>query len=282
MLFWNKKKIVTDTYSQYGIPGHNFITNGCRIKVVIDPPKTYFSKELKKDTRNYDKLLLIHGCETPDINEIKQEVIIHSTSFDKICSFDREVVDQCTNAEFFCFGSCWVLTDKNGKQVGMKDEYVNCFEPKSQFEVSFIHSNKRELPGHQLRYSILPLLAKEYKFRLNFPKERVETKIALFKNAMFHITIENSRYDNYITEKVIDCFMSYTIPIYWGCPNISEHFDKNGIISFNTKEELKEILDKLSPEDYLTRMEAVKRNYEIAKEGYAFFFDKINYFISKL
>lgn len=282
MFFWNKKKIVTDTYSQYGIPGHNFITRDCRIRVIIDPPKSYFGRELRKDTRDYDKLLLIHGCETPDINDIKQEVITHAASFDKVYSFDREVVDAHANAEFFCFGSCWVLTDKEGKQIGMKADYHNCFDTNKKFELSFIRSNKKELPGHQLRHAIMPLLDKTYKFSLNFPKERIETKIPLFKDAMFHLTIENSRYENYITEKVIDCFMSYTIPIYWGCPNIGEHFDASGIITFNSKEELEKILENLTEEDYYSRLEAVKKNYETAKEGYAFFFDKINGFISEL
>ena len=121
-----------------------------------------------------------------------------------------------------------------------------------------------------------------YGFELLFPKERLENKIPLFKEAMFHVTIENSRHTNYITEKVIDCFMSYTIPIYWGCPNIGDHFDMNGIITFNTKEELKEILTKLSPADYHSRMEAVRRNYDIAKDQFAFFFDRVNAEIEKL
>ncbi len=281
MFFWKKKKNVTDTYSPFGIPSHNFITGDCRLKLIIDPPASYFSKALKKDRQSYDNLLLIHGCETPDLNNIKQQVLDHASSFTKVYSFDKEVVEKCPNAEAFYFGSSWVLTNVQGQQIGMKDEYHNCFKLKNEFELSFIHSAKKELPGHVLRHSILPLLEKEHPFRLNFPKERIATKIPLFEKAMFHIAIENSRYENYITEKIIDCFMTYTIPVYWGCPNIGEHFDKHGIIQFDTKEELAEILHSLSPEDYTSRMEAVKKNYAIARENYAFFFDKINTYIAE-
>ena len=37
--------------------------------------------------------------------------------------------------------------------------------------------------------------------------------------------------------------MSYTIPIYWGCPNISEFFNTKGIIFFDTKEQLNTIIN---------------------------------------
>jgi hypothetical protein len=281
-MFWKSKKPVTETYSPFGIPGHNFITRDFRLKIIIDPTKEYFSRKLKRDVKAFDKLLLIHGCETPDLNDIKKEVIVHADSFTKILSFDADVVNSCVNAEPFYFGSCWVLTNRSGNGAGLKEEYHSAFDIKSKFQVSFIKSNKNELPGHKLRHSILPLLENEYSFDLFFPKERLETKIPLFKDAMFHITIENSQYDNYITEKVIDCFMSYTIPIYWGCPNISEYFDKKGIIFFNTKEELHKILENLTPEFYVERIEAIKHNYNIAKENFAFFFDKINDTISKL
>ncbi len=281
-MFWKKKEPVTETYSQYGIPGHNFLTRDKRIKIIIDPPSSYFGSKLKKDQKNFDKLLLIHGAETPDINDIKKEVLEHAGSFTKVLSFDPEVVAKHANAEHFCFGSCWVLTDNNGNNIGMRKDYHNTFSTDKKFEVSFIKSNKKDLPGHQLRHSIIPLLEEKFAFDLLFPKERIDTKIPLFKNAMFHITIENSRYTNYITEKVIDCFMSYTIPIYWGCPNIGDYYDKNGIITFETIEELKNILKELTPEIYRSKLESVKHNYEVAKKHHAFFFDHINEITEKL
>ena len=40
-------------------------------------------------------------------------------------------------------------------------------------------------------------------------------KTELFIDSMFHIAIENNKAINYFTEKLIDCFVSKTIPIYW-------------------------------------------------------------------
>jgi hypothetical protein len=48
-----KEKVINDNYSQYGIPKY-FSQSHCRLKIVIDPPKSYFGYKLKKDRRNYD------------------------------------------------------------------------------------------------------------------------------------------------------------------------------------------------------------------------------------
>lgn len=37
------------------------------------------------------------------------------------------------------------------------------------------------------------------------------------------VAIENSSQSNYWSEKIVDCILLYTMPIYWGCPNISEY-----------------------------------------------------------
>ncbi len=39
----------------------------------------------------------------------------------------------------------------------------------------------------------------------------------------------NSSNRGYHTEKIIDAFLSKTVPIYWGCPNLEElGYDPNG------------------------------------------------------
>ena len=85
---------------------------------------------------------------------------------------------------------------------------------------------------------------------------------------MYHIAVENSKQKNYFTEKIIDCFASRTIPIYWGCPNLGNWFDMDGIITFNHVSELKKIFDKLDEEFYHSKKEVIEKNFEIAKQFY--------------
>jgi hypothetical protein len=60
-------------------------------------------------------------------------------------------------------------------------------------------------------------------------------KLIPLESYEFSVAIENSRENNYITEKFYDCLLTDTIPIYCGAPNISDYFDPRGYI------ELKEI-----------------------------------------
>jgi len=41
----------------------------------------------------------------------------------------------------------------------------------------------------------------------------------------YSIVLENSQQINYWTEKLADAYLSWSIPIYWGCPNVDDFFD---------------------------------------------------------
>ena len=83
---------------------------------------------------------------------------------------------------------------------------------------------------------------------------------------MFHICVENTKQHNWFTEKISDAFNTKTIPIYWGCPNISDFgYDERGIIRFNNEFELIQILNSLTPELYNHMKPYIDYNYEVAK-----------------
>ena len=81
---------------------------------------------------------------------------------------------------------------------------------------------------------------------------------------MFHIAVENTKHNNYFTEKIIDAFLTKTLPIYWGCPNIDKYFNKDGILTFETEEELFNIVNNLTPEFYFSKLETIIKNYHTA------------------
>ena len=58
-----------------------------------------------------------------------------------------------------------------------------------------------------------------------------------------------------------------TIPIYWGCPNISDFFNKEGIITFDSIDELKTILENIDFDaHYNSSINAIDENIELAKK----------------
>ena len=151
---------------------------------------------------------------------------------------------------------------------------------------SIIASNKIITSGHKLRHSILQYLINENinidKYGGNFtklsysktkpytinhtPKDISNEKIIGLKDYMFSIIIENCKEDYYFTEKLIDCLLSGTVPIYWGCPSICKFFNSKGIITFNTIDELKEILKNITKEKYNSMKLYIKDNFEKAKK----------------
>ena len=85
-------------------------------------------------------------------------------------------------------------------------------------------------------------------------------------DSQFHICIENSKQNNYFTEKLIDCFVTKTIPIYWGCPNLHKFFDLSGIIIANSLDEIIEKCNSLTPETYEKMKEGIEKNFELAQQ----------------
>lgn len=58
-------------------------------------------------------------------------------------------------------------------------------------------------------------------------------KIERTKEYKFALSFENSEYDGYVSEKLIDAFRSDIIPIYWGGSKVSTEFNNKSFIDVN-------------------------------------------------
>jgi len=96
-----------------------------------------------------------------------------------------------------------------------------------------------------------------------------ERKEPIFKE-MFHIAIENCFLKHWYTEKIIDCFRSHVVPIYVGASAISEEFNKDGIISVSSVDEIISVCNNLTEDDYFSRMDAMNDNFNISERYMSF------------
>lgn len=153
--------------------------------------------------------------------------------------------------KFIPFGGCWI-----------KDSNFNIY-PKTKL-ISMVLSDKKYLKGHKIRHEIFKsYLGIDYYGRgTNNP---IEYKEASLKDYYFSIVIENSKTNNYFTEKLLDCFATGTIPIYWGCSNISDFFNPEGIININNVNDINNILSYLTPEYYNSKINAINENLLLSK-----------------
>jgi hypothetical protein len=194
----------------------------------------------------------------------------HNHLFDVVLTFDKTLLDRGENFRMNLLGTTW-----------LHESYRNIW-PKNK-RCSMILSNKKTTTGHKLRHAIaervsttVDVYGGAYRY-LPFTMTRAfapdhtpchlsNQKYRALKEYRFSIVIENCKEDYYFSEKLIDCFLCGTIPIYYGCPSIGNFFNSKGILSFTTLEECLSILDKISVSMYEEKMPYIQENYEKAKK----------------
>jgi len=104
--------------------------------------------------------------------------------------------------------------------------------------------------GHQRGY-----YGKNYKGQLNYDGK---CKLKGLLDYKYSIVLENSQQKNYWTEKLADAYLSWCVPLYWGCPNIPEYFPENSyhmldIKNQNSISQIKEIIKQPIDVEALTK-----------------------------
>ena len=196
--------------------------------------------------------------------EVYKAVDENADKFDLILAWHEDLLKHPNARHFTSFEiSQWSMLPE--KEL---DESWFQIYPKSKM-TSFVASGKAFSQGHAFRKSCFDYMRQNYGNDIHFfgrDFKPIKSKIEALKDYRFSIAMENSRFNNYFTEKILDCFLAGTIPIYRGPENIGDFFDINGILVFDTLDELVEIVNNLDEKTYHDKMDSVKKNYEIASE----------------
>jgi hypothetical protein len=182
--------------------------------------------------------------------------------FQVIMTWSDKVLNACSNAIFFKFGNTWFTEQEYG------------INREKKFQLSHLCGKLLKTYGHSIRHEIL---ARQEEIKL--PRKFYDVygdryditdarkgKAEVFGDSMFGIAIENTSHNGYFTEKIIDCFLLKTIPLYWGCSNIETFFNPEGIIKFENADDLIYISNTLDESYYRTKSAAIEENYQLALE----------------
>lgn len=130
-------------------------------------------------------------------------------------------------------------------------EYISIIPPKN---VCVIVSNSGDQEGRNTFYEKLGQkvhieYAGNYKnnvSRVTHPFMTPEF-IKFVSQYKFIITMENSKNEDYITEKIIEGFAANTIPVYWGSDNITNYFNEERFINIKTfsDEDMNDAINKI-------------------------------------
>lgn len=169
--------------------------------------------------------------------------------FDYVVSHDQALVDKVQGVPYI----------SGGTRIG--PEYWSPNYKKDRL-LSIVASPKRSMEGHRLRHRIIE---EEYMDAYGPEYINIERKFNALAPYMFHVAIENCKSLWWLTEALIDPLLTGTVPIYWGCPDVSM-FNEKGIIQVRDYAELRTAIARLTPEAYHERKEAILENFELAQQ----------------
>lgn len=183
----------------------------------------------------------------------------YKDKFDVILSHNLDLCNVVDKAKWYPWGTS--LLDS-------EEQFV--IYPKSKL-VSGNYSNKKWWTGHKFRFEAFEELKNDSVYQFvditgPFTYNDYIPKIDTLRDYYFSVQIENQKVDDFFSDKIIDCFLTGTIPIYRGTNNIGKYFDTDGIISFDTIDQLKDILKEITPSYYKSREKAIISNFHEAKK----------------
>ena len=159
------------------------------------------------------------------------------------------------NGTWSPLAECWT----NGSIPGSLDRTAEVID--KDFSVSYLMTAKNIYHTYQLRHDIWAIkdqiiIPKNFWNSNRDPIDNTEPKLKTTKNflsdkivlykSMFNICPENFIGDEEnFSQRLIDCFINRTIPIYRGYDDIGKHFNLDGMIIINSAIEA---LHKICPE----------------------------------
>jgi hypothetical protein len=173
--------------------------------------------------------------------------------FFKILTCNPGLLARTPNSERFLFGSTWV---PDWPQLTIEKTRM----------LSLIASGKTYYPGHKLRHQVVAWMqdqdiGADILGRGYTPFERKSDGLAPYR---YSVIIENVREPSHFTEKLIDCLLCETVPIYWGAQDIDQMFCPEGMLICDSFDEITASIRSLSEDDYRSRLEFIARNKEKA------------------
>lgn len=184
--------------------------------------------------------------------EIKKE-------FDAIYTFDDRILNEFPNARFFPYAAQPWYGRNHADIIDSK-----AYEKKDK-NISIISSNKKITRLHKTRIAVAKECNKYSGIDTygSFKGDYCDDYDEVFRRYRYSIVIENDITDYYFTEKITSCFLSQTIPVYYGAKKIDEFFNSEGIIQVSKEDlfDIPKLIKRCTQQEYENRISAIIDNY---------------------
>jgi hypothetical protein len=157
------------------------------------------------------------------------------------------------------------------------DELSDLKPPAKPKKMSVITSRLQMLDGHKKRSSFVAglkaAMGKDIDF-FGYDSVALSDKWDGLEPYRYHLCIENAICPDYWTEKIADPLLAFCLPIYCGCPNMSEYLPSRSFIPINIDNEAEAIatIEKLIITDpYTHHLEHILKARRLLLDKYNFF-----------
>lgn len=217
--------------------------------------------EKAKEKRFYNCIRIAWPLEPKSIHNYAYENLLkYKNVFKYVFCFDTNYWNKFSQA-----GIQPVYWTPGGSYIYAKDWQIY----QKTKNVQIIASKKDWTELHRLRHEIIRIYRNKIDGIYGRAYKYYNYQLEPFKDYRFAIVVENADFPDYWTDKLLDCFLTGTIPIMYNSGWIRNHFNVNGIILWQDKKELGKILETLDDKLYNKLMPFIQENFKIAKEKYS-------------
>jgi hypothetical protein len=135
------------------------------------------------------------------------------------------------------------------EDVQKKDYFCNFIYSNSQADPArdqffYLLSKYKEVmsPGKNLNNTSMDIKGR-------FTENWMYTKLNFQSRCKFTIAFENSSSPGYTTEKLMHAYITHTIPIYWGNPEVIKDFNSKSLINCHEFRNFEEVVDRVTEID---------------------------------
>jgi hypothetical protein len=154
------------------------------------------------------------------------------------------------------------------------DYLAQCAAPAKERSLSWVTSNKAWMHGHRLRLRFLERMRGKIEFDL-FGEgfAHIDDKWDGLAPYRYSMAIENFSNPFYWSEKLIDCYLAWTMPIYYGCTRITDYFPAESMIQLDIHDPLavEKIREAVASDRWKRNQDAIAHARKLVLDKYQFF-----------
>jgi hypothetical protein len=154
------------------------------------------------------------------------------------------------------------------------DFLIDCPVPEKSKPLSWVTSNRNDTGGHRLRMRFLEKLRQGIDLDLygrGFqPMQDKWDGLAPYR---YSIAVENFHTPYYWTEKIADCFLAWTMPLYAGSSRIEQFFPKEALVRIDIRDPqaIEQVRETIASDRWQRNLDAIAEARRLVLNRYQLF-----------